>query len=60
MRHCVEKITKYVSMDPEEVYKKIDAPNKITVKEIAKTQSCIRKTMNEVIKNKRIDSFKWR
>lgn len=37
MRHCVEKISKYVSMDPEEVYKKIDAPDKITVKEIAKT-----------------------
>lgn len=60
LRKCVEKITTFVDMDPEEVYKKINAPDKISVKDIAETQSKIRKTMNEIIKNKRIDSFKWK
>lgn len=59
IKHCIAKIEKYVNEDPEEIYKKIDAPDRITVKEIAKTQSCIRRTLNSVIKNHQIDSFKW-
>ena len=60
LRKCISRITEYVSMDPEDVVKEIGKPDEVTAKDVAKTQSCIRRTMNEVIKNKRIDSFSWK
>ena len=60
VKHCCEKITKYISEDPEEIYKKINSPENITVQEIQKTISCIKGTMNNIIKNKQIESFNWR
>ena len=59
IRHCVEKIQKYVNLDPEEIYAKINNPEKITVDEIRLTQQKIRNTLNQIIKNKQSDSFKW-
>lgn len=60
LKHCVEKISKFVEMKPEDVLKQINNPEKLTLKDIIKTQTCIRRTMNSVIKNKQIDSFKWK
>lgn len=60
LRKCISRITEYVSMDPEDVVKEIGKPDEVTAKDVAKTQSCIRRTMNEVIKNKQIDSFSWK
>lgn len=59
IRHCIEKIQKYVNLDPEEIYAKINNPEKITVDEIRLTQQKIRNTLNQIIKNKQSDSFKW-
>jgi septum formation topological specificity factor MinE len=60
IRHCISRISKYVSIDPEEVYAKIGKPDKITVDEIAKTQKMIRLTLNNIIKKKQSDSYKWK
>jgi hypothetical protein len=57
--HCASKITKYVNMDAEEIYKKINNKDKITVNEIKATQNAIRKTCNQIIKNKQLESYIW-
>jgi hypothetical protein len=50
---------KYINMDPNEVFEKINNPDKITIDDITKTQSIISKTLNHIIKKKQPDSFKW-
>lgn len=59
IKHCVNRMQKYVDMDPNEVFEKINNPEKITVEDIVKTQTVIRKTLNNIIKKKQSDSFKW-
>ena len=59
VRYCIKRISKYVNMDPEEIYAKINNPEKITVEEIEKTQRMIRNTLNNIIKKKQSDTFKW-
>lgn len=59
IRFCIKRIQKYVEMDPNEIYKKINNPEKIEVKDIVKTQTVIRKTLNNIIKKKQTDGFKW-
>ena len=59
IRHCIKKIEDALKLDPEDIYKNINNPEKITVDEIKKTMSVVRKTLNEIIKPKQIDSFKW-
>ena len=59
INHCVKKITDALELDTDEIYKKINNPDKITVEEIAKTRHCIRRTLNEIIKNHQIDAFRW-
>ena len=60
IRHCIKKIETHLALDPEEIYSKINNPDKITVEEIRNTQSKIRNTLNEIIKKHKSDSFKWR
>ena len=59
VKHCVEKIERHLAESPEEIYEKINAPDKITLKEVRKTWQCIHNTLVNVIKTKQIDSFKW-
>ena len=59
IRHCIKKIEDALKLDPEDIYKNINNPEKITVDEIKKTMSVVRKTLNEIIKPKQTDSFKW-
>ena len=59
VKHCIAKIEKYLAEPPEEIYKKINSPEHISIEEVRKTYSCIRRTLNEVIKNRQIDNFKW-
>lgn len=58
-RFCANRIHEYANMDPKEVFNKISAPDKITVDDIAKTQSMIRKTLNEIIRKQQADDYKW-
>ena len=59
IKFCSERITKYAYMDPNEVYEKINNPDNITVDEIVSTQVKIKKTLDNIIKKKQPDSFKW-
>ena len=52
IRHCIKKIEDALKLDPEDIYKNINNPEKITVDEIKKTMSVVRKTLNEIIKPK--------
>ena len=59
IQHCIKQISEALEHSPEEIYKNINNPNKITIEEITLTQNIIRKTLNEIIKPRQIDSFKW-
>jgi hypothetical protein len=59
IKYCNERISKYVYMDPNEIYEKINNPDNITVDEITQTQLKIKKTLDNIIKKKQPDSFKW-
>ena len=37
IKHCVEKITKFISMDPAEIMEKVNTPDNLTEDEIRKT-----------------------
>jgi len=37
LKQCQKRVKEYIDMDPEEVMKKIDKPERVTVKEIEKT-----------------------
>lgn len=50
IKHCIEKISKFLEKTPEQVFDDINRPDAITVEEIAKTMSNIRKTLKYVIK----------
>jgi len=46
-------------MTPEEVYKQIDKPERVTVEEIAKTQRIIRHMMQQELNDPHIDNYKY-
>lgn len=57
--YCVDKIEKYISMEPEEIYKKINAPDNLTLDDVKLTRKNISRTLNEIIKHHQIDDFTW-
>lgn len=59
IKQCISKIEDALSHKPEEIYEKINNKDKITIEEIAATQNIIRKTLNNIIKPRQIDNFKW-
>ena len=50
LRQCIKRVRPYADMDPEEVMKKIDKPERITVKEIEKTQRVIKHVLKTAFK----------
>lgn len=46
-------------MDPEEVMKKIDKPERVTVKEIEKTQRVIRHCIKVAFREQQADNYKY-
>lgn len=60
IRHCIEKIQKYISMDPEEIYRNINNPEKLTVDDIKETQYKIGMTLKKIIKPRQSDDYKWK
>lgn len=59
IKQCIKQIQPYIDMSPEEIFEKINEPERITLQEVAKTHSCIRHTLNEIIKKHQVDNFKW-
>ena len=60
INHCVKKITDALELDTDEIYKKINNPDKITKVEIEKTKDTVRKTLMYIIKKKQLDDFVWK
>ena len=58
-KQCVKRIKKYISMDNDEILKKINRPDKIDEVHLMKTKRIIKKVL-ENIKNMQFDNFKWR
>ena len=50
LRQCIKRVRPYADMDPEEVMKKIDKPERVTVKEIEKTQRVIKHVLKTAFK----------
>lgn len=60
VRFCAKRIQHYIDMPTEEIYAKINNPDKISIEDIDQTKMYVRKTLNEIIKKKQSDSFKWK
>lgn len=58
-RQCVKRIKKYLALTPAEVYKKINNQEKITVKEIEKTQRVIKHVITTALKQNQADTYCW-
>ena len=58
-KQCVKRIKEYLNMSPEEVYEKINNKDKITVKEIEKTQRVIKYVINSALKQNKADTYCW-
>ncbi len=58
--HCVKKIQHALDIDTDEIYEKINNPEKITKVEIEKTKEMVRKTLQYIIKEKQLDDFVWK
>lgn len=59
IKHCIDRIEKYVSIPTEEIYAKINNKDKITTEEIEATKNVIKKTLKYILKRKQSDDFKW-
>lgn len=59
MRQCLKRVKPYLKMTPEEVYKKIDKPERVTVKEIEKTMRVIRHVIKVVFEDQQIDDYQY-
>lgn len=60
IRHCREKIQKYATMDPQQIYDQIDKKDRITIEEIQETQYKVLKTLKKIIIPKQSDDYKWK
>ena len=59
IKYCIEKVDEDLKYSPEEIYQKINNPEKITIDEIRATQDILRRTLNKTLKKHKIDTFKW-
>ena len=59
LRQCLKRTKPYMDMSPEEVLKKIDKPEKVTIKEIEKTQRVIKHVLKTVFKEQQADDYKY-
>lgn len=58
--HCAKRIQEALDIDTDEIYEKINNPDKITKVEIEKTKEMVRKTLQYIIKKKQLDDFVWK
>lgn len=59
LKQCIKRVKPYIDMAPEEVYAKIDKPERITLKEIEKTMRVIRHVMKTVFKEQQADDYRY-
>ena len=59
LKQCIKRVKPYLDMTPEEIYKKIDKPERLTVKEIEKTLRVIKHVMKTVFKEQQADDYRY-
>ena len=59
LKQCIKRVKPYMEMDPEEVLKKIDKPERVDIKEIEKTQRVIKHVLKSVFKEQQADDYKY-
>ena len=57
LRQCKKRVKKYLSMTPEEVFEKIDKKERVTLKEIQKTQRVIRHCIDVLFNKGQKDNY---
>lgn len=56
LRNCMKRLNKLMSMKDEEIYEKVNAPDKCTLDDIRKTKHIIKNTM-KAIRERRADTY---
>lgn len=59
LRQCQKRLKPYLDMTPEEVYAKIDKPERVSLKEIEKTLRVMRHVARTVFKEQQADDYKY-
>ena len=59
LHQCKKRVKKFLDMTPEEVYEKIDKPERVDVKEIAKTQRVIRHCIDVLFNKGQKDNYHY-
>lgn len=59
LKVCMQRVKKYIEMDIDEIYKKINRPDMISKKEIEKTIKNIKHTIKTVFTKQQADNYKY-
>ena len=59
LKQCIKRVKPYLEMTPEEVYEKIDKKDRVTLKEIEKTQRVIKHVLKTAFKEQQADDYKY-
>lgn len=59
IHQCKKRVMHYISMKPSEVLEKIDQPDRVTLKEIEKTQRVIKHMVQQELSDPHEDNYKY-
>lgn len=59
IKQCKKRVMHYASMKPEDVLKKIDHPEKVTLKEIEKTQRVLKHMVQQMLNDPHEDNYRY-
>ena len=59
LKQCIKRVKEYIDMDPEEIMKKIDKPERVTIDEIEKTIRVIKHVLKTAFKEQQADDYKY-
>ena len=56
LKNCLKRLNRFMSMSDEEIYRKINKPEKCTIDDIRKTKHVVKNTM-KAIRERRVDTY---
>ena len=59
LKQCLKRVKPYLEMTPEEVYAKIDKPERVDIKEIEKTMRVMKHVVKTVFKEQQADDYRY-
>lgn len=59
LRQCVKRVRPYLQMTADEIYQNIDRKDKVTIKQIEKTQRVIKHIISTVFQNSQADTYRY-